>query len=84
MKRSLLLFTFTHTKCLYLKKRISFLSNHGTHKWHKHKVSYKKIIQHFNGSSSVSSEKLQGREVLAMKNISLEYLHYVMFSKNTF
>ena len=44
----------------------------------------KKITQHFNGSSSVSSEKLQGREVLAMKNISLEYLHYVMFSKNIF
>ena len=37
-----------------------------------------KNIEHFYGSWSVKSEKVQGCEVLAMKIISLEFLHSVL------
>ena len=38
----------------------------------------KKIIKHFYGNWSLKSEKVQGREVLAMKIISLVSLHSVL------
>ena len=78
MKISLsLFFFFTHTNYMYLKTRINFLSNHGTHKKLK-KVLEKKLIKQFYGSRSLESEKAQGRKVLAMKVISLESLHSVL------
>ena len=56
-KISLSLFIFTHTKYIYLKKRINFLSNHGTHKI-KLKGLKKKIMKHFYGNWSLKSEKV--------------------------
>ena len=41
------------------------------------KVLEKRIIKQFCDSWSLKTEKLQGQEVLAMKNISLEFLHFV-------
>ena len=38
MKISLSLFIFTHTRFKYLKRRINFVSNHGTHKKWKEKI----------------------------------------------
>ena len=38
----------------------------------------KKTIEDFYGSSSLKSEKVQGREVLAMKIKSSESLHFVL------
>ena len=38
----------------------------------------KKIIEHFYGSWKLQIEKVQGRELLAMKIMSLESLHSVL------
>ena len=42
------------------------------------KVLENKKIKHFYGSWSLKSEKVQRREVLAMKIIALESLHSVL------
>ena len=39
----------------------------------------KKIIEHFYGSWNLKSGRVQGREILAMKIISLESLHSVLW-----
>ena len=73
IKMSFSLFAFTLTK----GDSISLLTmvpikNENKRFWRK------KIIKHFYGNWSLKSEKVQGREVLAMKIISLVSLHSVL------
>ena len=73
MKISLSLFIVTHTKLICLKRRINFLSNHGTNRFWR-----RKFTEYFYGSWSLKIEKVQEGEVLAMKVISLESLHAIL------
>ena len=71
MKNFYSLFVFANAKYIYLKRRINFLSNHGTHNEWKWKILERKIIEHFYGSGGKV-------EALSMKIISLESLHSVL------
>ena len=44
----------------------------------KNKIFWGKIIEHFYGRWSLKSEKVEGREVLAVKNTILESFHSVL------
>ena len=77
MKTCFLLFFFTHTKYIYLKrKKNSFLTMVPIKNKNKC-FCRKKVIKQFYVSRSSKSEKVQGSEALAMKVISLESLQSV-------
>ena len=71
MSFSLFIFTLTKGDSISLLTMVS-IKNENKRFWRK------KIIKHFYGNWSLKSEKVQGREVLAMKIISLVSLHSVL------
>ena len=78
MKISLSLLIFTHTKYIYLKTRINFLSNHGTHK-NENKRFWKKNYQTLLWQLKFKERKeVQGHEVLATKIFIIKSLHSVL------
>ena len=71
MSFSLFVFTLTKGDSISLLTMVP-IKNENKRFWRK------KIIKHFYGNWSLKSEKVQGREVLAMKIISLVSLHSVL------
>ena len=71
MSFSLFIFTLTKGDSISLLTMVP-IKNENKRFWRK------KIIKHFYGNWSLKSEKVQGREVLAMKIISLVSLHSVL------
>ena len=71
MSFSLFIFTLTKGDSISLLTMVP-IKNENKRFWRK------KIIKHFYGDWSLKSEKVQGREVLAMKIISLVSLHSVL------
>ena len=71
MSFSLFVFTLTKGDSISLLTMVP-IKNENKRFWRK------KIIKHFYGDWSLKSEKVQGREVLAMKIISLVSLHSVL------